>query len=176
MAIEFRLLTPDDLPLLAEWLSHPHVRETEWGIHSPLNVDADFGISIYGDDKANLWLLVESGQPSGMIQDYVLGDNPEWLLDLRDIAPDPRTIGIDYLIGDPDRVGRGLGPRMITDFVATIWDRYPDSPEILAAVDAGNRRSWRSLEKAGFHRFWTGVLPSDLDSGAETHVYTFARP
>lgn len=176
MSVEFRLLTSGDLPLLAEWLSRPHVRETEWRIHNPMEVDADFGISIHGDDKANLWLFVEDAKPAGMIQDYVLGDNPEWLSDLRDLGPDPSAIGIDYLIGEPDRIGIGLGSRMIADFVGTVWDRYPDSPNILAAVDVGNRRSWRALEEAGFRRTWTGVLPSDLDSGAETHVYTLDRP
>ncbi|HEY5891438.1 MAG TPA: GNAT family N-acetyltransferase [Acidimicrobiia bacterium] len=170
------MFTTEDLPLLAEWLSRPHVRETEWGTHRPRDVDADFGISIHGNDKTNLWLFNDDDEPTGMIQDYVLGDNPEWLADLRDIQPDPGAIGIDYLIGEPDRIGRGLGPRMIGDFVGTVWDRFPEAPLVLAAVDAGNRRSWRSLEKAGFRRSWTGVLPSDLDSGAETHVYILDRP
>lgn len=126
MSLEFRLLTSGDLPLLAEWLSRPHVRETEWGIHSPTEVDADFGMSIHGDERANLWLFVEDAKPTGMIQDYVLGDNPEWLSDLRDVGPDPSAIGIDYLIGEPDRIGMGLGSRMITDFVGTSGSEIPN--------------------------------------------------
>jgi aminoglycoside 6'-N-acetyltransferase len=174
--LEFRLVTRNDLPLLAEWLTRPHVRETEWGIHDPLAVDADFGVSIDGPDRANLWLVINNGRPVGMIQDYLLGDNPAWLADLRDTRPDPATVGIDYLIGEPDLIGKGLGTRMIAQFLTTVWERYAEAPAILAAVDVANRRSWRALEKSGFTRKWTGVLPSDLDSGAETHVYLVSSP
>lgn len=68
---------------------------------------------------------------------------------------------IDYLIGDPQLVGRGLGPRMIRSAVQAIWDEHPDAPGVLVPVSAANRASWRALEKAGLLRVAEGEMEPD---------------
>ena len=52
---------------------------------------------------------------------------------------------MDYLIGEPDAVGRGLGSEMIRRFAASLWERYPRAPSAIVAVLADNPASWRAL-------------------------------
>ncbi|HEX2153004.1 MAG TPA: GNAT family N-acetyltransferase [Acidimicrobiia bacterium] len=176
MELDIRRMTRTDLDLLARWLGEPHVTRTEWNEHDPDDVEEDFGPSIEGDDPTALWIVLEGSRPVGLIQDYRIGDYPEWLSDLNMIADAAEAIGIDYLIGEPDAVGRGLGESMIRDHLRSLWDRYPDAPSVVVGVAADNRPSWRSLEKAGFQRVWAGVLPSDSPDGPTTLLYRLPRP
>jgi aminoglycoside 6'-N-acetyltransferase len=59
-------------------------------------------------------------------------------------------IGIDYAIGDPAQVGRGVGTLLIAALVAEIHCRHPGAG-ILSDPDAANMASRRVLEKNGFH-------------------------
>src|ERR1022692_833053 len=57
--------------------------------------------------------------------------------------------GIDYAIGDPARVGRGAGARLIAALVTEVRRQCPRAG-ILADPDASNAASRRVLEKNGF--------------------------
>jgi RimJ/RimL family protein N-acetyltransferase len=59
-------------------------------------------------------------------------------------------IGIDYAIGDPAHVGRGVGTTLIATLTTEIRRRHPGAG-ILADPDAANMASRRVLEKNGFH-------------------------
>jgi aminoglycoside 6'-N-acetyltransferase len=59
-------------------------------------------------------------------------------------------IGIDYAIGDPAHVGRGIGTTLIATLTTEIRRRHPGAG-ILADPDAANSASRRVLEKNGFH-------------------------
>ncbi len=59
-------------------------------------------------------------------------------------------IGIDYAIGDPAQVGRGVGTTLIATLVTEIRRRHPGAG-MLADPDAANMASRRVLEKNGFH-------------------------
>jgi RimJ/RimL family protein N-acetyltransferase len=59
-------------------------------------------------------------------------------------------IGIDYAIGDPARVGRGIGTTLIATLTTEVRRRHPGAG-ILAGPDAANMASRRVLEKNGFH-------------------------
>ena len=66
---------------------------------------------------------------------------------------------------------------MITSFVAESWDRYPYSPACVVGVPQHNRRSWRTLERVGFTRVWSGELVSEDPSDAGPQVlYVLGRP
>ena len=68
---------------------------------------------------------------------------------------------------DPERVREGMSGNLC---------RCGAYPNIVAAVQQGNRRSWRALEKAGFSRTWAGQLESDDPSDAgPSYVYVRAR-
>lgn len=93
-----------------------------------------------------------SGTPVGLIQrqrwlDYPDEDETTAVGRLVDLGP--RDYGIDYLVGSQYATGRGLGTAMIRAMCSQIFDEL-DGARVVVCVAAGNRRSWRALERAGF--------------------------
>ncbi len=175
MPLAFRRLSRRDFALLSEWLAAPHV-ETWWRQdHRAAAVEAEYGPVVDGDDPTEVFIVEDRARPIGLIQRYRLSDHPEWERAMPAGTTPEDGAGIDYLIGDETHIGHGLGGRIITAFVADTWDRYPDVPAIVVAVQQENRRSWRALEKAQFHRVWAGMLDSDDPSDAGPS-YVYVRP
>jgi aminoglycoside 6'-N-acetyltransferase len=84
--------------------------------------------------------------------------------------------GIDYLIGEPDAVGVGIGPQVIAAFSAHTFATAHGIEEIVVGVQQANRRSWRALEKAGYTRVFAGMIESDDPSDAgPSYVYVRRR-
>jgi aminoglycoside 6'-N-acetyltransferase len=176
----FRPLERRDLGLLGEWLAAPHVEPWWREDPSPAAVDERYGPSIDGTDRTEVFVVELDGEPLGLVQRYRFADEPEWWATLRPTLPagtDPdRVAGLDYLIGRPERLGRGLGPQMLDAFSADTFGRYPECDTIAVAVHADNRRSWRALEKIGYRRVYEGALESDdpADEGIQV-VYVRDR-
>jgi aminoglycoside 6'-N-acetyltransferase len=119
---------------------------------------------------------VSDGADIGMIQRYLIADEPEWWPVFDGIVDVSNAAGIDYLIGEVDVVGHGVGSAMVAAFSADIFDWRPvDS--IVVTVQQSNPASWRVLEKAGYERIWSGELdsPDPSDQGPE-HVYVLKGP
>jgi RimJ/RimL family protein N-acetyltransferase len=93
-----------------------------------------------------MWVVEVNGRSVGFVQDYRIGDYPEYAL----LAPDPEAIGIDYAIGEPAWVGRGLGVRLLWAWMLRARHRLPDATTYFAAPDHRNAPSLRILAKAGF--------------------------
>jgi aminoglycoside 6'-N-acetyltransferase len=165
-----------DLPLLLHWFGQPHV--SEWWRDQPQDlpaVEAEYGACIDSEDPTELFVIEAAGRPIGMIQRYLFADEPAWVRVFDGIADVSDAAGIDYLIGEPDAVGHGLGTAAITAFVAMVFEWRP-VPSIVVTVQQANPASWRVLEKAGFIRLWAGELdsPDPSDDGPE-YVYLLER-
>lgn len=172
--LTFRRMTRSDLSLLAVWFGAPHVRRWGFGPDDIEVIEAKYGPFVDGTDTRTSHYLFEEveSQPIGMIQHYRLSDHPEWeaALDIR------RGAGIDYLIGEIEYVGRGVGTNAIRAFLPVVFTEYPDVDVIVAAPQQANVGSWRALERAGFERVWAGTLLSadEADAGP-AFVYAVNR-
>jgi aminoglycoside 6'-N-acetyltransferase len=177
--LAFRPLARDDFALLSAWLDAPHVK-IWWREESDADsIEARYGPAVdgAGAGATEVFVIELDGESIGLIQRYRLDDNPDWRAALPVAETPDDAAGIDYLIGSQHLIGRGLGTAAIDRFVADTWGRYPAISAIVANVDEQNRRSWRALEKIGFHRAWTGPLVSDDSSdGRTSHVYILQRP
>lgn len=166
----------DDLPLLLQWFGEPHVRQ--WWRDEPADlaaVEAKYGPCIDGPDPTEQFVIVAADRPIGMIQRYLIADEPDWAAVLEAIVEVGDAAGIDYLIGAPDAVGRGLGTAAIAAFVPAVFQWRPVR-SIVVTVQQANRASWRVLERAGFSRVWAGELDSpDPSDQGPSYVYTIAR-
>jgi aminoglycoside 6'-N-acetyltransferase len=177
MAIRIRHLERDDLPLLAEWLSRPHVEKWWREAGDMTAVEAAYGPMIDGDDPTEGFIAVNDRQPIGFLQRYLLADNPNWQQTVAVGVGVIPGLGIDYLIGEESLTGQGLGPQMITVLVVDSWAAYPEVPAVVVDVQQDNRPSWRALERAGFHRVWEGTLDSDDPSDeGPGYLYVKTRP
>jgi RimJ/RimL family protein N-acetyltransferase len=167
--MDFRPLAYEDLAQLARWLAAPHVARW-WPEPSDIDsVTAAYGPGIAGEDPTEHFVIELDGAPVGLIQRYRHDNYPEW----------DRTVGvanaagIDYLLGEPDLVGRGVGTEAIAAFAADTLVRYPEIDCVVAAPQQANVASWRALEKAGFQRVWAGFLDSD-DPGDAGPAFVYA--
>jgi aminoglycoside 6'-N-acetyltransferase len=142
--IAFEPLAADDLPLLREWLGREHVRRW-WRDHGRSLQHAEDALA--GRDRTRYFVIVLDGRPVGMIQTYLLRDEPEWAAL---VGEGPDGAGVDLLIGEEDAVGRGVGPQVLEQFAREIVFARPETTALVATVEEPNRRSWRAFEKAGF--------------------------
>lgn len=180
--VRLRPVTAADFPLLADWLAKPHVHR--WWYHDLglAAVERDFGPVARGEEPAEDLIALLDGEPVGLVQRCRWQDYPHDLDELRTgsagrIDVPPGAVSIDYLLGPPEAVGRGLGPRIIGVACQDAWTAYPDTPAVIVPVAAANRRSWRALEKAGFRRVGEADLEPDNPVDDRRHVvYRLDRP
>jgi aminoglycoside 6'-N-acetyltransferase len=112
----------------------------------------------------------------GYVQSYRIDDDPEWRAVLQQEVHDVGDLGIDYFIGEPDLVGIGVGRRMIAQFVAACWVRYPSADQITVLLQQGNVASWKALEASGFRRLWSGdIESSDPSDRGPSFIYIANR-
>ncbi len=162
--LSFRPLTREDFPLVTKWLLEPEV--ARWWNHdvAPGALERDFGPAIDGTEPADVLIVSLGGAPFGLVQRFVIADYPEYVAELAPlIAVPPGAISVDYLIGEPDHRGRGLGAAMIAASVA-------EARDVIVPVSAGNTASWRALERAGFVRVAEGELEPDNPAEGRDHV------
>ena len=160
--VTFRRATRDDFPLIAAWLAEPHV--ARWWNHEVTAeaVERDFGASADGKEPSEDHIALLDGVPIGLIQYSRFADYPEYSEELTELlrVPDD-AVSIDYLIGDPTLVGRGVGAAMIGGFVERIWRTDPQASCIVVPVCSANERSWRVLLSLGFRVVARGNLEPD---------------
>ena len=164
--IGFRLLQPEDLPLVREWLGREHVRR--WW-RDPVDVDiAEIVEALEGREPTDYYAILLDDRPIGLIQTYRVADYPGWEEIVR---AGPGAVGLDLLIGEVDAVGRGLGPLVLAEFARTIAFADRGATAVVATVEEENRRSWRAFEKAGFRH-----LRDVEEDGLPNRVMRLDRP
>jgi len=178
MNFTWRRLTEADFPLIQLWLQEPLIKR--WWNHqtSAEAVQRDFGASARGEEPGQDWLALLDGEPFGLVQRSVLADYPEYHDPLSEITEvPPAAMSLDYFVASPALRGQGLGVRMIQSMLDRTWLDHPAAPCVLIPIAAGNQRSWRVLEKAGFRRVAEGDLEPDNPVDPPLHfVYRIDRP
>lgn len=145
--ISFRDLTRADLPHVIRWQRSEAARP--W-FRSPLTLDEArerYDERIDGTSPVRMFVAVLGDRPIGYAQLYAVDAPP--------IAPGHevprRAIGIDFVVGEDDLIGRGIGTALIGDFIRdVVLVRHPDATHVVAQPNHRNRRSIRALEKNGF--------------------------
>jgi aminoglycoside 6'-N-acetyltransferase len=173
-----RPLTGTDLALVSRWLAQPHVAHW-WRDPADLaSVRQAYQPSIDGDDPTEVFVIEAEGRAAGLIQRYLIDDEPAWARAVRATGVvSGCAAGIDYLIGEPELTGRGYGTAAIAAFTALTLQRYPQADVVVAAPQQANVPSWRALARAGYTRWWSGQLDSDDPGDAgPAHLYGIRRP
>lgn len=146
--IGYRPMMRGDLPALVAWQAAPHVARW-WSGHADTVEAAErrYGPRIDGDDATRLWVIEVAGRSVGWVQHYRIGDHPDFAI----LTGEPDAIGLDYAIGEPAWVGRGVGTRALWVFLRDVLRAcHPGATTYLAAPDHRNTASRRVLAKLGF--------------------------
>ncbi|MGH3394929.1 MAG: GNAT family N-acetyltransferase, partial [Streptosporangiaceae bacterium] len=146
--IRFRPMTEGDLPAIAAWLALPHVARW-WTAGTTAGAElAEYRDRVSGGiDPATVMLMVlRDDVPVGWCQWYRWADYPA---EAAEMGARDGEAGIDYAIGDPQCIGRGMGTELIAALVAEVRRHHPGAG-IMADPDAANTASRRVLEKNGF--------------------------
>ena len=158
LSIRFRALEEGDLLLLNHWLSTPHVRAW-WDRPGPSldDIRARYLPRLRGEADAVPYLILYADLPIGYIQLYPVQDGT-WGL-----RPSTPAVGLDLFVGEPGYLHRGLGPRILRQFLGEIVFRDETIGECFIDPIARNRAAIRAFEKAGFRHIATvrGADPSE---------------
>jgi aminoglycoside 6'-N-acetyltransferase len=136
----------DDLALVERWLGEPHV--ARWYLAgSSLDAELeDIGRSLAEGSETHMLVALHDDEPVGWCQWYPCAVDPEWAAE---IGAQPGDVGVDYAIGEPARVGGGVGTELIAVLVTLVRTARPDCG-VMADPDARNTASRRVLERNGF--------------------------
>lgn len=137
----FRPLEAGDLPLMRCWLHAPHVRP--W--FGEPRVWLDEIQETLSENWIRHFIAMLPDGPAGFAQHYDCASAPAgpWS------GEPPGTLGIDYLLGRAELLGKGLGTRLLEEFFCHI--RAALGPRrVIADPTAENIRSLRALAANGF--------------------------
>ena len=166
--LTLRSMTAQDLELVARWLVTPHV--TKWYVTGGVDAEIDdIRPSVAGEQPPHMLIVEEERRPIGWCQWYLLSGYPDYEAD---VDGQPGDVGIDYAIGDPACIGRGLGTDLIGLLRGLIREIHPGAG-IVADPDAANTASRRILEKNGFGIVDERIVPSD-QTDAPMAIYRLA--
>jgi aminoglycoside 6'-N-acetyltransferase len=145
--LSLRPMTEGDLPQIEAWLGLPHVARW-WTPDTTPEAEIDlYRPRIEGEEPATHMLVVtEEGAAIGWCQWYCWADYPNEALAME---AEEGEVGIDYAIGEPALIGRGVGTELIRTLVEEVRGSE-GGVGFLSDPDATNRASRRVLEKNGF--------------------------
>ncbi len=133
----------NDLELFERWLEKRHVRDF---FGDPQIWIKEVSSNLSRESEWITYFVVEiDGSPIGFFQYYDTSKAPDGVWS---DTPD-RTVGIDYMIGEEQYLGKGVGVEIIRRIVLIIkelgWYRY-----LIADPDPGNISSIEVLKRNGF--------------------------
>ena len=154
--ILFKPLSQNDMTLLYDWFQEPTIKQwyargTSWSFE---NINQKYLPRVQGKDNIPSFIIYEDERSIGFIQYYWLTEHyPEGIRDNNHLlfnAYQPNEmVGIDLFLADKNNRGRGLGTRILNDFIR---DLPRNVRAILVDPDATNHQAIRCYEKAGFKR------------------------
>jgi RimJ/RimL family protein N-acetyltransferase len=169
--VTLRPMRVNDLALVERWLGEPHV--AHWYLAgSSLEAELeDMRLSVAAGSGTHMLVVLHDGQPVGWCQWYLCSVDPEWAADM---GAEPDDVGVDYAIGEPGRVGAGVGTELIAALVRLVRGARPGCG-IVADPDEQNAASRRVLEKNGFELVAVKAMASEPTDDPMA-VYRLAPP
>lgn len=146
--LTFRLVAPEDLPLVWRWLNAPHMRDFYQKTPISLEeVEAEFLPDLRGEHPTFHHLALLAGRPFSKLQCYRNLAYPAYAAE---IGLD-EGVSIDLFIGEAELLGRGLGRRMLRAYALEI--ALPLHPgETKASICHEMARARACSRAAGFER------------------------
>ena len=141
-------MTARDLPMLHQWFDAAHARRWCGSGRSLDDVSAQYRAYIDGTVPVYAFVVSANGRSVGLACWARLKDlDDRARVDEVDVVS---TAGAAVLIGDPDAVGRGLGPLIIESFLNQFVFADPQVSACVVDPEPDNSIAIRAYEKVGF--------------------------
>jgi lysine N-acyltransferase len=140
-------VTPEgaEVALVQRWMSAPHVAEF-WQQAWPLDEWSAAVARQNAGDHSRPWLVDLEGDHVAYVEVYRVARD----ILARHLAVDAHDLGVHVAIGDPDRTGHGLGPRVLRVVVEGLFAADPSCRRVLGDPDAAHTVARRAFAAAGF--------------------------
>lgn len=161
MNLTFTPLQESHFPLLLKWLETPHVKawwdpDVPW---TPKLIEKKFGSYVHGyklekgvQKPFHAYVIGMNAVPIGYIQLYNAHDFPrENHISIEEFLES--LAAFDIFIGEEEYVGKGLGSRIMNQFLKEYVDPYYDA--CFVDPDTANRQAIHAYGKAGFKKVKT---------------------
>ena len=135
MVYAFRPMQPADIVRVNAWRATPPV--SKWW-------DGGIDAEDLADPTSRQWIVSHYDHPFAFLQDYdphAEADHPFAFLP-------PGSRGLDQFIGEPQMLGRGHGPALLSRHVEALFTG--GAPAVGVDPHAENIRAIRAYQKAGF--------------------------
>lgn len=154
--VSVRDMKPGDLSLFKTWLAVPHV--AKWYEHP-----ADWVLEVEKQEGEFCWIhhfmVQQGGKDIGFCQYYACEDSDELWEGYTALGG---SYSIDYMIGEPDYIGKGFGRSIVLELVERI-KKHQDAKRIVVEPDQENKASCGVLLASGFvYDEKTGIYVMEL--------------
>jgi len=143
-----RVFKDDDLQLLDKWLHKEYIKKwfevpgictiEDW-LHEVENRNGEFRWLSY-------FIALSDGFPVGFCSYYKCADAKEHWCGETSLAG---AYSIDYLIGEEEYLGKGIGNKIIKELIKMIFS-HEDAKKIMVQPDKNNKASCGVLLSSGF--------------------------
>ncbi len=167
ISLAFKPLSIDHLNLLHKWMQQPHVHQwwsdgKSWSFNDIREKYTPYTLGYkieQGEKKLIFPFVIEfENRPVGFIQYYNAFDFEREGFCVKEIWKDQNQslAAIDFYIGEPDCIGKGLAPKALTSFLQQYVFNHFDA--CLVDPEKNNKAAIKCYAKAGFSTL------QDLDS------------
>jgi RimJ/RimL family protein N-acetyltransferase len=167
--ITFVPLQLSDVPQLYGWVKTPHVRAW-WDSPDTCEAFAEqVAPLLTGQSAKRPYLIRCDERPIGYIQRFRIRQVP---LYWSAYQIQEEAVGVDLYIGDEHYLHRGLGPRIVEQFVRGLVFADETVDSCIIGPEPDNHAAIRAYEKAGFAYLKTVLLP---ELGEHLYLMRLAR-
>ncbi len=154
--------------MICDWRNRPHMRFYQ---KAPLSLDDAYARlmpRIRGEDDCLAHVASLNGRPFGYVQCYLIMDSPDYA---REIGVSD-GVGLDYFIGEPELIGRGLGRAMLAAYLREVaFPSFPHEQRCIVCYETENLASGGVLASLGFRR-----ERELIEGGVPSTVMVLERP
>ncbi len=141
-------MSEDDIPLVCDWRNRPHMRRFYQKTSLSLE-EARVKLlpRARGEDPTLAHIACLDGAPFGYVQSYLIMDSPDYAEEIGVCD----GVGMDYFIGEPALIDRGLGRAMLSTYLREIlFPSFPEQRRCVVCFETANAASGAVLRSIGF--------------------------
>lgn len=162
--------------IIFTWLEEPHIKEF-WD-NSQAHKDDIINFldgrktkSDYCDGLYTYWVGFLDNVPYAMIMTIL--EKPEYDIDdikKAHLSKTGHTYCLDYMIGDKNYLGKGLGAKTLTEFTDFLKREVDNKVDVfMIDPEESNSRAKHVYEKAGFKHIGDFIMTGDLSGSGKMH-------